>query len=405
MGHSRLLRGILAACLIAGSTAGKEQAKAPADPFPYAKAEAELTEAINVGELKAHVYRLASPEFLGRKGPGAARASRHLEAAFKKLGLQPAFGKSYFQPIPSYLAENEGSKDSFLGRNVAAVLPGSDPKLADEWIILAAHYDHLGKIGSTLYPGADDNASGVAMLLEVAERFALQKQKPRRTVMFVSFDLEEIGLQGSTYFVTHPPRSLKKLKAFLVADLLGRSMGNIMTEYVFALGSETSPTLRKLVEDVKPAAGLQVGRVGADIVGTRSDYGPFRDRRVPFLFFSTGQHADYHSSRDLPERIDYAKLQKISTWIGDLAWRLANDAEAPAWDAQPKRLDIEEARTILRIIERALGKPGYSLDDKHREFVKTVQTRLAAIVQRGQVTAAERTWLVPTAQRLMLIIR
>jgi hypothetical protein len=126
------------------------------DPFPYAAAEAELSVEIGVEELRAHVYRLASPEFLGRAGPGAARAARHIEAAFKRLKLQPAFGSSYMQPIPWLLAEEEKRKDSFIGSNVAAVLPGSDPKLKDEWIILSAHFDHLGVRGGVLYPGADE---------------------------------------------------------------------------------------------------------------------------------------------------------------------------------------------------------------------------------------------------------
>ena len=138
------------------------------------------------------------------------------------------------------------------------------------------------------------------MLLEVAERLVLQEKKPRRTILFAAFDLEEAGLQGSTHFATHPPRDIHKLKAFLTADMLGRSMANVMDEYVFALGSETSSHLRKVLEEVQPADGLKVGLLGADIVGTRSDYGPFRDRRVPFLFFSTGPHPDYHKPTDLP---------------------------------------------------------------------------------------------------------
>jgi len=113
------------------------------------------------------------------------------------------------------------------------------------------------------------------MLLEVAERFALQKEKPRRTIVFVAFDQEETGLIGSRHFASHPPRDLKKLKAFMTADMLGRSMANLMDEYVFALGSESSPRLRKLVEEVPTEKGLKVGRVGADLIGTRSDYGPF----------------------------------------------------------------------------------------------------------------------------------
>jgi hypothetical protein len=375
-----------------------------AEPFPFARAEAELSEDIHVHELKAHVYRLASPEFLGRKGAGAARTAQHLAAAFQRLKLRPAFGDSYFQPIPWLLADPKDQGHSFVGRNVAAVLPGTDPKAKDEWIILSAHFDHLGKDRGVLYPGADDNASGVAMLLEVAERFALQKKKPRRTVMFVAFDQEEAGLQGSTHFATHPPRDLKKLKAFLTADMLGRSMANVMDEYVFALGSETSPRLRRLLEEVKPEAGLKVGRLGADIIGTRSDYGPFRDLQIPFLFFSTGQHPDYHRPTDLPDRIDYEKLRRISLWISDLTWRLADDAEAPAWD-EGGPPDLEEVRTILTLVSRVLHRPeAYPLTAKQRALVGGVEEKLSGILRRGQITSRERTWLVWSARLLMVTI-
>src|SRR5262249_37343983 len=154
------------------------------------------------------------------------------------------------------------------------------------------------------------------MLIEVAERFALQKQRPKRTILFVSFDLEEQGLQGSTHFAAHPPLPFATLKAFLTADLLGRSMANVLDEYVLALGSESSPALRRLRPEVEPPQGLTVGRLGADLVGTnsvaaRSDYGPFRDRKVPYLFLTTGTHPDYHRPSDLPDRINYAKLAKI----------------------------------------------------------------------------------------------
>src|SRR5690348_6452087 len=110
--------------------------------------ETELSPDIHVNELKAHVYRLASPEFLGRRGPGAARASRHIATAFERLKLLPLFDdNSYFQPIPSLTIDKDTGKEGFIGRNVGAVLPGSDPKLKDEWIIIAAHFDHLGKEG------------------------------------------------------------------------------------------------------------------------------------------------------------------------------------------------------------------------------------------------------------------
>src|SRR5207237_2917692 len=107
----------------------------------------------------------------------------------------------------------------------------------------------------TLYPRAEVNASDAAMLVEVAEAFTLQKHRPKRTIIFVAFDLEEQWLQGSVHFAARPPRPFGKLKAFLTADLIGRSMANVMDEYVYVLGSETSPGLRRLVTEVDPEAG------------------------------------------------------------------------------------------------------------------------------------------------------
>jgi hypothetical protein len=367
-------------------------------------AEAELSPEIHLYELRAHVYRLASPEFLGRRGPGAARAARHLADAFQRLDLKPAFGDSYYQDIPSPLSE-DASKTAILGRNVGAVLPGCDPKLKDEWIIVSAHYDHLGKQGNVLYPGADDNATGVAMLLEVAEHFALRKDKPRRTLVFLAFDQEEAGLRGSTHFAAHPPLPFRQLKAFLTADMLGRSMANVMDEYVFVLGSERSTHLRQLIEKTPPPQGLAIGRLGADLIGTRSDYGPFRDRRVPFLFFSTGQHPDYHSPSDLPQRIDYRKLQRISWYIRDLTKQLADEEAAPTWNDKPLPPDLEEIRTVAVLVERVLKHPElYPLPEKKRQLVQGVKKRLDAILEKGEVAAEDRTWLMWNARLLLLTV-
>jgi hypothetical protein len=379
-----------------------------ADQFPYAAAEAELSEAITEAELKAHVYRLASPEFRGRRGPGAARAAQHIADLFKRTGLAPAFGDSYFQDIP-WLLTNTAGRPAFVGRNVAAVLPGSDPVLKDEWIVLSAHYDHLGQNGDIYFPGADDNASGVAMLVEVAEAFALQKHKPKRTIVFVAFDLEEQGLQGAAWFAAHPPRPFAKLKAFLTADLIGRSMGNVMDETVYVLGSESSPDLRRLVADVKPGEKLIVNRLGADLVGAerfwaRSDYGPFRDRNVPFLFFTTGVHPDYHKPTDLPDRVDYAKLARVSRWIRDLTERLADADAAPAWDPQSAP-DVDEAKAVLALLTRTLDRPEtVRLSVEQRAGVQSARDRLAGIVGRGSETAEERAWLVRTGRQLLLTV-
>jgi hypothetical protein len=368
-------------------------------------AGAELSEGIGSHELEAHVYKLASPEFAGRRGAGAARTARYIESAFRNLGLKPCFGGSYTQPIPSLLASAQERSRSFLGHNVGAMLPGSDPELSKEWIVVNAHYDHLGQKDGSYFPGADDNATGVAMLLEVAEAFALAKQKPKRTILFVAFDLEESGLLGSMHFVVHPPLDIRQCKASITADMIGRSMVNLMDEYVFALGMENSPGLRRLLDETAPPAGLQIGRIGADLIGTRSDYGPFRDRRVPFLFFSTGQHEDYHRKTDYPERVDYAKLQRISIFIRDLLTHLANDPQAPLWDPEACAPDVREAKVILELIERVAKHPeSFPLSEKQQPLVNGVIEKLRAIVDRGKVTVAERSWLLWTARVLMTTI-
>jgi hypothetical protein len=365
-------------------------------------AEAELSEAVNVRELKAHVRRLASPVFLGRQGPGAARAAGYVADKFERAGLKPAFGGSYFQVVPSKLGDAKSPDGDYLGRNVAAILPGSDPELKSEWVLLSAHFDHIGVRDGKLFPGADDNASGVAMLIEVAERFALRKDRPRRTLVFAAFDLEENGLLGSTHFATHPPLPFRSLKAALTADMLGRSMANVMDEYLFVLGSERSSRLLQLVREVRPEAGLTIGRIGADLIGTRSDYGPFRDRKVPFLFFSTGQHPDYHRPTDLPDRIDYQKLRRASVWIADLLQRLADDDVAPVWDDREAVTDLDEIRTILAVVRRVLARPEvFPLTREKRDMVGGVEDRLEKIMESGAVTHDDRSWLLWSA-RLML---
>src|SRR5262249_53701913 len=159
--------------------------------------------------LRGHVVTLTAPEYGGRRGEGGRKAAEYLAGQFRALGLSPLFQGSYFQTIPGREGQAEG------GRNVGAAIRGTDPKLRDEWAIVSAHYDHLGVRGDLLYPGADDNASGVAMMLEVARSFAEGAERPRRGVMFVGFDLEEVGLFGSRYFAEHPPVPLPQVALFI----------------------------------------------------------------------------------------------------------------------------------------------------------------------------------------------
>jgi hypothetical protein len=187
--------------------------------------------------------------------------------------------------------------------------------------------------------------------------------------------------------------------------MLGRSMANVMDEYVFVLGSERSTSMRQVIEKTPPPRGLTIGRLGADLIGTRSDYGPFRDRNVPFFFFSTGQHPDYHAPSDLPERIDYGKLQSISTYIGEVTKLLANEDIAPSWNEKPLPPDLEEIRTVAVLVNRVLRRQDlYPLPEKKREMVQGVQKRLSTILEKGTVAAEDRSWLMWNARLLLMTV-
>ncbi len=309
----------------------------------------EFASTYDESDVRPHVEFLAAPEREGRPGGHADAAASYIVDRFQEYGLKPLFGKTsagrdaYLQIIPN--SASEDGEATVMGRNIGAVLPGSDPTLKDEVVILSAHYDHLGVRNGALFAGADDNASGVAMLLEVAERLSKQKVAPKRTIAFVGFDLEERMLFGSQWFAAHMPWPEKNVKLFLTADMIGRSLGNLALPSVFVLGSEHAPHLKTVLDEIGEPEGLEVARLGIDLVGTRSDYGPFRDRKIPFLFFSTGQSDVYHTPRDVPETIDYEKLARVTGLIERITVSAANDDVAPEWtdDLQP---NLDEARHI-----------------------------------------------------------
>ena len=176
--------------------------------------------AVTIDEVRPHIEFLASEELRGRRGRDAMRAADYLVAEFRKCKLQPLFGDSFAQVIPG--PKRADGAETFYGRNVGAWLPGSDPELRDEFVIISAHYDHLGVRDGTVYRGADDNASGTSMMLTLARRFSELTTRPRRSVVFIGFDLEEHLLWGSRWFVAHPPWPIERVKFFMTADMIGR---------------------------------------------------------------------------------------------------------------------------------------------------------------------------------------
>lgn len=396
---ARILGGMLLVVATSATIAAAETPTVDAAALP------EFIGNITADDVRPHIEYLASPELKGRSGASAEVAAEYIKTHFQKCGLQPLFeGGDFFQAIPG--TAPEGELPDILGRNVGAFLPGSDPELRDEMVIISAHYDHLGVRGGQIYAGADDNASGVSMLLEVAEQLASGDDKPRRSVAFVAFDLEEHMLWGSRWFAAHPPRPLEQVALFITADMIGRSLGGLPLNTVFVLGSESAPLLKDMLDAVGEPKGLDVARMGVDLLGPlpRSDYGPFRARQVPFLFFSTGEHPDYHTPRDVPERIDYDKVSRVSSLVLRLTVRAANSDEAPEWTEQVEP-DIDEARALHRIATMLLEADGdRALNSVQRFIVSHAQTKTKQIIERGEMTPAERTWLIRVSQAMLLSV-
>ena len=349
--------------------------------------------------LKAIVTKLASAKMEGRRGEGARKAAAFLIDEFRRLKLEPLFQGQFVQEIPA------AEPGRIQGRNVGAVLRGADPVLKDEWVIVSAHYDHLGVRGGVLYPGADDNASGVAMMLEVARSLAAAPDPPRRSLMFIGFDLEEAGLFGSRYFVAHPPVRLEQVVLFITADMIGRALAGVCENHVFVLGTEHAPGLRPWIDQAAKDRPLTVGLLGSDLlVLNRSDYGPFRSRQVPYLFFSTGENPRYHSPEDRPETLDYAKLAAISQMIHGVAQTAASAASVPRWSALPDH-PLAEAVTMRDVIRKLMeNQKALELGTTQLYLMNHTLRSLDDIIARGAMTAAERASVVQAARIVLLML-
>lgn len=214
-------------------------------------------------------------------------------------------------------------------QNVIAVLEGSDPKLKDEFILVGAHYDHLGMGGPgsgsrkpdtvAIHNGADDNASGVAGVIELAGKFASQKEKPARSIIFMAFGAEELGLLGSKYFVNNPLVDLKKIKTMINIDMIGRLKPG--SKELSIGGTGTFIEAGALINKHK-IEGLKLG-FSPDGYGP-SDHASFYGENIPVLFITTGAHTDYHTPEDDIEKINFEGGHMVVEFLYNLITDLSN---------------------------------------------------------------------------------
>jgi hypothetical protein len=218
--------------------------------------------------------------------------------------------------------------DSKTVHNVAAYLPGQ----TNEYVVVGAHYDHLGlgdehslapsQIGK-IHPGADDNASGTAGVIELARWFAQQPQQ-KRGILFLTFAGEEEGLLGSQYYVNHPILPLENAVAMINMDMIGR----IRDGKVYVNGTGSGTTLTKLVEDLKAPEGLHFD-LSEKLGYGGSDYMEFTLKQVPVMFFFSGLHGDYHKPSDTADKINGSDAVKLLGYVGEVVTKLATDPDRP----------------------------------------------------------------------------
>ncbi len=255
----------------------------------------------------------------------ADTAAAYIQQRFRQVGLQAAAG-GWFQ---EFKVEGGGAQRvasaGMVGRNVIGLLPGSDPRLREQVIVVGAHYDHLGggEFGALdpdsagkAHNGADDNASGVAAIINLAQRLALHR--PARTIVFVAFSGEELGLLGSAYYVRQPAVPLAKTIAMINFDMVGRLKNDRLIIY----GTETATQFTPLLDSLNKSFGFDL-KMRGDGYGP-SDQSAFYAVKKPVLHFFTDLHEDYHRTTDDWQKINVAGLLKVTDFAAALLQELAD---------------------------------------------------------------------------------
>jgi len=217
-------------------------------------------------------------------------------------------------------------------KNVVGVLEGEGP-LAEETIVIGAHYDHVGygrggpdgKTKEQIYNGADDNASGVAVMIEIARALAARQEKLRRRIVFIAFSAEERGLIGSNYYVNHPLMPLEKTVTMLNLDMVGRLREDKLTIF----GTGTAKQFDEILERLKPEHGMEFVTRASGFGA--SDHSSFYGKKIPAMHFITGMHKDVHKTTDDFEKLNVPGMRRVGRLVEEMAVELANADARPEY--------------------------------------------------------------------------
>ena len=280
--------------------------------------------------------------------------------AFIKTLLQPSATtkrKNVSMPLKDLTLSiaTDITRSSVPAYNVVGILDGSDPVLKNEAIVIGAHYDHLGRGGEgslapregEIHHGADDNASGVAGLLELARIFSADRKNLKRTIVFIAFSGEEEGLLGSNFYVNHPIWPLDKTVAMINMDMIGRMKDNKLIIGGVGTAQEWKPLIKDSQDHMSASRSFTTGRGKNIVIGdvfpkpftltlNEDGYGPsdhssFYSKQIPVLFFFTGTHDDYHKPSDTSDKINYEDEARVVSFIESIVRSIDTDAKRPTY--------------------------------------------------------------------------
>jgi glutamate carboxypeptidase len=304
---------------------------------------------VDAARLQRDVEALSAPEMEGRLTgtPGNKRAQAYITAQLKEIGLEPP-GGSFEQKFAFKESARGGGQEFPDATNLMGIVRGTAER--DRFVVVSAHYDHLGVRSGQVYRGADDNASGVAALLAAARWF--RAHPARQSILFVAFDGEEQGLQGARHFVAHPPVPLDRISAVVNMDMVSRGDKNVL----FVAGTHHYPALKPFVEDAAKGRAITVA-FGHDTPGLppgedwtqSSDHGPFHAARVPFLYFGVEDHPDYHKPSDTADKIPRRFYAEAVEMVVSTVQRLADAAVTARGPQQGGSLTPEEQQIVTAV--------------------------------------------------------
>jgi hypothetical protein len=314
-------------------------------------------ESITSADLSGYVDHLADVKMEGREAGthGGRAAGDYLMEQFAKFNLRPAGNKDGFeQPFPPNY------------RNILGMIPGDDPQLKNEFIIVCAHYDHvgygtpwtsLGQIGK-VHPGADDNASGTSALMELAKAFSFLPTPPKRSILVAAFDAEEKGLFGSKYWVSHPTVPLEKIVACIDLDMIGR----LRNDQLYVYGARSGCGWRRLLSRQNDELGLHLDFPWE--FKPDADYYPFYERGVAVLLLHTGLHENYHRPSDTADLINSTGMSRVVRLLFGMVYELAESDEKLPYRKAAGRETPGTEKIIASQIALPANRLGVTLDAK-----------------------------------------